>query len=81
MEWGQVKKDKMHTKGSKETWSPKTNQVCDSYEYFPVSTLLEYGGQLFGQAQVQMSLQRYFFKDTIDFYNQLTFSKSDCLGG
>lgn len=47
-----MKKDKMHTKGSQETWSPKTNQVCDSYEYFLVSTLLEYGGQLFGQTQV-----------------------------
>lgn len=75
-----MKKDKMHTKGSQETWSPKTNQVCDSYEYFLCINFARVWWPVVW-SNTSLDVTAKVFLDTIDFYNQLIFSKSDCLGG
>ena len=55
-----MEKDKIHTEGSQETWSPKTNQVCDCYEYLLVLTLLEYGGQFLVKHKSRCTAKEFF---------------------
>lgn len=75
-----MKKDKMHTKGSQETWSPKTNQVCDSYEYFLVLNFARVWWPVVWSNTSLDVTAKVFFKIRIDFYNQLIFSKSGLSG-